>query len=197
MNNILNKYLYDTQYFTIREYTKNKVLFNEGEICDKIYYVISGTIEIKTYTYNEKEETITVVNDNDFFGDILAFTNQRRFLGHGICTTNVKLAYITKENLLSLCKDEQFLEFYLHNICNKSIEIKKQNKLLCHKNIRDRILHFLEEKSMENKSRVIYIKSINELANILSLPRPSVSRELINMVNDKIIKKEKNIITLL
>ena len=97
MNNILNKYLYDTQYFTIREYTKNKVLFNEGEICDKIYYVISGTIEIKTYTYNEKEETITVVNDNDFFGDILAFTNQRRFLGHGICTTNVKLAYITKE----------------------------------------------------------------------------------------------------
>ena len=50
---------------------------------------------------------------------------------------------------------------------------------------------------MENKSRVIYIKSINELANILSLPRPSVSRELINMVNDKIITKEKNIITLL
>ena len=74
----------------------------------------------------------------------------------------------------------------------KTIEAS-ENKI---KDLSDEII-VLEEKSMENKSRVIYIKSINELSNILSLPRPSVSRELINMVNDKIITKEKNIITLL
>ena len=197
MDNFINKYIYNNSMFTIKKYKKNQILFNEGEICDKIFFVIDGCVEIKTYTYNEKEEIITVLKENEWFGDVLAFTDDKKYLGIGICKSNSIIAYITSSSLLKLCKDEDFLRYYLKNICNKTIQIKKQNKLLCHKNIRDRILHYFEEKMIETKSRTITLTSINDLSNILSLPRPSVSRELKNMVDDGIINKEKNIITLL
>ena len=197
MNETLKNYIINSKLFTIKDHKKNTILFNEGQICDRIFYVISGTVEIKTYTYNEKEETINIVKEKELFGDILVFTDDPRYLGHGICKTNVKLAYITREDFIKLCKDEQFLSHYLHIICNKSLALRKQNKLLCHKNIRDRILFYLSMKQNELNTNIIELNSINELSNILSLPRPSVSRELINMVNDNIIKKEKNTITLL
>ena len=197
MNDTLKNYIINSKLFTIKEYKKNTILFNENQICDKIFYLISGTVEIKTYTYNEKEEIINIIKETELFGDILVFTDDPRYLGHGICKTNVKLAYITKENFIQLCKDEQFLNYYLRIICNKSLTLRKQNKLLCHKNIRDRILYYFSTIQNELNSNIIEINSINELSNILSLPRPSVSRELINMAKDNIIKKDKNKITLL
>ena len=146
MNDTLKNYIINSKLFTIKDHKKNTILFNEGQICDRIFYVISGTVEIKTYTYNEKEETINIVKEKELFGDILVFTDDPRYLGHGICKTNVKLAYITREDFIKLCKDELFLSHYLHIICNKSLTLRKQNKLLCHKNIRDRILFYLSMK---------------------------------------------------
>ena len=90
-----------------------------------------------------------------------------------------------------------FLEAYLEELSNTSLFIKQQNKLLIHKNIKDRILYYFSSMAKKQHSRTIKIPSVTKLAMILSLPRPSVSRELTNLENENIIIKKKNTITLL
>ena len=79
---------------------------------------------------------------------------------------------------------------------DNAIDIKQQNKLLAHKNIKDRILYYFNTLSAKQNSKTIIVPSITKLALKLSLPRPSVSRELTNLVNEGLIMKVKNIITL-
>ena len=146
---------------------KNEPLF-DGKTIDYYNEIIQGHVHFKLLTEDEKVKVRTIralgmaygndpidyasyiiIKEKELFGDILVFTDDPRYLGHGICKTNVKLAYITREDFIKLCKDEQFLSHYLHIICNKSLALRKQNKLLCHKNIRDRILFYLSMKQKD------------------------------------------------
>ena len=62
-------------------YDSNQVVFNEGDICNSIGIVVEGEILIKTYTYNIKEEIITVIKEKNFFGQYLLFSNNNIYLG--------------------------------------------------------------------------------------------------------------------
>ena len=87
--------------------------------------------------------------------------------------------------------NKKFLEAYMKIICEEAISIKQQAKLLAHKNIRDRIMFYL---TSHQKDRIVYINSVTDLANHLSIPRPSISRELTNMELDGLIKRAGHII---
>lgn len=180
------------KYIRFKYYDSNQVVFNEGNICSGIGIVIEGEILIKTYTYNVKEETITVIKEKNFFGQYLLFSSNNTYLGLGVTTRKTKVAYISKNNLLTLLSNSKsFLEAYMKVICDEAVKIKQQAKLLAHKNIRDRIMYYLITKQKDKK---VYIKSVTNLSNILSIPRPSVSRELSNMETEGLIKKEKKYI---
>lgn len=174
-----------TKFIKYTTYDSNQVVFNEGDICNSIGIVVEGEILIKTYTYNIKEEIITVIKEKNFFGQYLLFSNNNIYLGIGITSRKTKVAYISKMNLLTILSvNKQFLEAYMKVICDEAVKIKQQAKLLAHKNIRDRIMYYL----MSNqKDKTVYIKSVTNLSNLLSIPRPSVSRELTNMELDGLI----------
>lgn len=174
----------------IKEYKKDSIVFNEHDICDRIYILIKGRVTIKTATNLEKEETITTLNQGDIFGDVLIFSSRPYYLGYAVCDTKSTIGYIKKELLLTiLTNNSNTLEKYLKLITSKSMEFKFQSKLLAHKNIRDRILYYLNY--TKNEHNQVSVKSINGLSSSLALPRPSVSRELIKLENEGIIKKIK------
>lgn len=173
--------------FHIRNYDPNQVVFDEGGICRNIGIVLQGELLIKTYTYNIKEETITIVKENNLFGQFLIFSNSPFYLGIGITSKKTKIAFINKDNLIKLLSNNKiFLESYMKVICSETIAIKQQAKLLAHKNIRDRIMYYLNNHA---KDKVAYIPSVTYLANAISIPRPSVSRELTNMELENLIKR--------
>ncbi|MBQ4570350.1 MAG: Crp/Fnr family transcriptional regulator [Bacilli bacterium] len=180
------------EYIRFKFYDSNQVVFDEGAKCFGIGIVLEGEILIKTYTYNTKEEIITVIKENNLFGQFLVFSEQDTYLGIGITSRKTKVAYIPKSNLIKLLSSNKaFLEAYMEILCKEAINIKQQAKLFAHKNIRDRIMHYF---MMNQKDKIIYIESVTTLSNILSIPRPSVSRELTNMEHDGLIKKAGKII---
>ncbi len=181
-------------YTYTKTYKSGDVIFNEGDLCSTIGIVEKGYITISTITHTEKEETITVIKEKDIFGDALLFSSNPIYLGHGLCKKETIVRYINKNSLLYLFKNNQkFLEEFLKLISNKTLAIKKENKLFKHKNIEDRIMHYLLDEAIKQKSNKIYIKNVTYLANVLSLPRPSVSRELTKMKTEGIIDKGKDI----
>ncbi|MDD3172026.1 MAG: helix-turn-helix domain-containing protein, partial [Bacilli bacterium] len=63
--------------------------------------------------------------------------------------------------------------------------------------IKDKVLFFLSETSKRTKSKIIKIKSKEQLALFLNIPRPSLSRELIILKDLGLIDYSKNYIKLL
>ena len=168
---VKNTKTYD-KYFIFKEYNKNTLNF-------------------------EKEYIVNVLHADELFGDTLLFCQNNTFLGDGIATTKLKFTYISKENLIHLLKDSIILTNYLSLISNKTLAIKNKLKLLSQKNLRERILFYLGNYSKEHNTKIIPIKSKEILANILNIPIPSLSRELINLANDVIIEASRKAIKLL
>ena len=170
----------------------NQVVFNEGDLCDELIILIEGEATINTYTYKEKEETLTVLKQGDLAGQFLLFTKNPIFLGTCVTSKQTTFGYISKDNLIKIFQNnENALKYYLEIVCSETVKIKEQSKLLAHKNIRDRLMYYITHNL---KNNVCYINSVTELAFTLSLPRPSVSRELSKMEHEKLIIKDGNCI---
>ena len=166
---------------------QNQTLFHEGEECKSIFIIIEGQITILNYSLNGNEEIISILNKNDVFGNALIFSNNNYYLGEIIATKPTKLAIINKNELISLLQNNKsFLECYINLIAEKTIKFTIKTKLLSHKNIRSRILYYLEINNYSIK------KNISFLAKDLVLPRPSVSREISKMINEDIIYIKNN-----
>lgn len=179
----------------IKGLSSGDILFNEGEPCEKMGIVIKGELIISTITYNEKEETFNTIKEGEMFGDLLIFSKNPVYLGDVVAKRKTSVIIISKQKLITLLStDEEFLNIYMSIICNKAVNIKKQAKLLSHKNIEDRILFYLKLKDTGN--HIIKYDTITNLSMELSLPRPSVSRSLSNLEVKGYITKSKHTITL-
>lgn len=166
---------------------QNQILFHEGEECKSIFIIIEGQITILNYSLNGNEEIISILNKNDVFANALIFSNNNYYLGEIIATKPTKLAIINKNELLFfLQNNKSFLECYINLIAEKTIKFTIKTKLLSHKNIRSRVLYYLEINNYSIK------KNISFLAKELVLPRPSVSREISKMINEDIIYIKNN-----
>ena len=84
-------------------------------------------------------------------------------------------------------KDQTFLLNFLSIVAKKSTDLRNRLKLLSHKSIEERILFYLDSERKKLKTNRIPVKSKESLAQLLNIPRPSLSRELIRL-------KEKGII---
>ena len=184
------------KYITIKSYKKDDIVFNEGDECKSIGLVISGAIQISTITILENEYSISTILKDDIFASTLLFSNKPYYLGYAKCLKETKIIFITKTNLIYLLQnDEAILNNFLSFLANKRLLAQERLKILCQKSIREKILFLI--KSRMNKSKTIYFSSKEKLALYLNIPRPSLSRELINMQNDNLIIFDRKSITLI
>lgn len=190
-----NQYL---KYFKIIDYKKEDIVYNEGEVCNHLSFVLDGEISVRTYSLNGKEEILNIIYPGGIFGDIISYSNKSTYIGHIISNKNSVVAHIKKNDWITLIqKDETLLINFLNHLTNKTFKTKMDNKLLLHKNIEDRIYFYLNTQIDKKKTRKIYITSVTNLANELNLPRPSVSRSLSIMETKGLIKRNKKEIEVL
>ena len=183
-----------SNYFKIIELNKNQILFNEGERSNSIYLVLDGIINISTLTLDSKEYVFNTLKKDDLFGDSLSFAKDNRYLGDGIAFTKTKIASISKDDFIHLLSNKTILVNYLEYVSKRNMDTRFQIKLLSQQSIRDKILFYIKSKAINN---VLYINSKEELSKELNILRPSLSRELIKLKEDKIISYDKHKIKLL
>lgn len=179
-------------------YKFNEVIFNEHDICESIGFIIKGKIKISTYSNEGTEIPINLLKENECFGDLLLFSSEPLYYGTAIALVNTTICYLTKQQIIELMQtNTQFLTTFLNTITNKGVELKQKNKLFAHKNIEDRITFYLYNYQSKHCDHCVYYKSITDIANFLSIPRPSLSRSLHKMEREGKIRIEKNKIRLL
>lgn len=176
----------------IKHFKKNEIIFNEEDECNKLGIVIKGQVSISTYTLLEKTYAIKTLNEDDIFGEFLLFTDKPFYLGIVASIKETDVAFLDKNNLYKIIKEnETFFNQFMKQISNDVIKIQNKIKVLSQKTVREKVLFYIKNEIKRTNSMTIYINSKEELAKIINIPRPTLSRELILLKNDGYIDYNK------
>jgi CRP-like cAMP-binding protein len=188
----------DDKRVVTRTFSPGNIIETEGTLSTYIGVVLEGTVQVITYTIQGTPILMNTISQGMIFGDVLIYSQKHSsYPGNIISKTNTTIAIIPKELVEQYIQtNPMFLHNYLAILSNKVYQGSITSKLLSQDSIRDKILFFLAQEKIEQKSNTILLhQTKEELAKVLHVTRPSLSRELSNMKKEGLIDYDKYTIT--
>ena len=185
--------------YSICNYKKNDIIAIEGSPCSKIGLVLDGNIDIKRIMSSNKVIHISSFSSGHLFGEIIAFSDANTYPATVISSTNTEIMFINKDDFVFFCTNHpDFLKSFLNDLTNKIITLNKSISTLSLTSIRQKICHFLINQSKIQNSNFVKLNMTKQkLSEKLGVPRPSLSRELVNMKELGLIDYTKNVIEII
>lgn len=190
------KEVLSTFNYKIKEYEKDQVINNEGDHCNKIGIVLDGIIELRKIYPLGKTVTVARLSPSDVYGEVILFSRMKEYPSTLIANTTTKTLLIEKDEVLKLLnKYPIILTNLLTVLSNKILILNKKLRNLSYENIRQKIADYILTEYKKQNSLYIELNiSRKEMAEVLGVTRPSLSRELSSMKDDNIIDYHKNVI---
>lgn len=82
------------------EYEKEEKVFSVGQVANRIYFLVEGTVQI----FDEHKRLITELHAGDYFGDESLFNEQPRRYSAS-CKTDVLFLTLSRSHLLSIISE--------------------------------------------------------------------------------------------
>ena len=172
---------------------KGNIIYHEGDMCETIGIIISGKVDIVSYSFQGKEMLINSLKAGEIFGNNLLFSSSPIYRGDVIAKEKCVIAFINKENLEYLLQNnKEFLELYLQAQSDKAKSLTGRIQLLSFPNAEERLFYYASK-----NNGVITFKNVTTLAATIGVQRETLSRLLTNLIERHLIKKEKGKITVL
>ena len=172
---------------------KNNIIFHEGDVCENIGIIISGKVDIISYSFEGKELLINSLKAGEIFGNNLIFSSEPIYRGDVIAQEKSVIAVINKENLVYLLQNNKdFLNLYLKAQSDKAKLLTSRIQLLSLVNAEERLFYY----ASKNDNVIVY-KNVTTLAATIGVQRETLSRLLTSLIKRHLIKKEKGKITVL
>ena len=189
--NVLNK----EEHKLVKGYqvAKNNVIFHEGDVCETIGIIISGKVDIISYSFEGKELLINSLKAGEIFGNNLIFSSEPVYRGDVVAQEKSVIAIINKENLVYLLQNNKdFLNIYLKAQSDKAKLLTSRIQLLSLVNAEERLFYYASK-----NDNVITYKNVTTLAATIGVQRETLSRLLTSLIKRHLIKTEKGKITVL
>jgi len=172
---------------------KGNTIHHEGDRCETIGIIVSGKIDIVSYSFEGKEQLINSLKAGEIFGNNLIFSSEPIYRGDVIAKEKAVVAFINKENLIYLLTNNRdFLELYLKAQSDKAKLLTARIQLLSFTNAEERLFYYASK-----NDGVIIFKNVTTLAATIGVQRETLSRLLTVLIKKHLIKKEKGKITVL
>ena len=172
---------------------KGNIIFHEGDVCESIGIIISGKIDIVSYSFQGKELLINSLKAGEIFGNNLIFSSSPIYKGDVVAKDKCVVAFINKENLVYLLQNNvEFLDLYLQAQSDKAKLLTARIQLLSFTNAEERLLYYASK-----NNGIIIFKNVTTLAATIGVQRETLSRLLTVLIKKHLIKKEKGKITVL
>ena len=172
---------------------KNSIIYHEGDLCENVGIIVSGKIDIVSYSFEGKEQVINTLKAGEIFGNNLLFSSEPIYRGDVLAKEKSVIAFINKENLVYLLQNNQdFLNLYLKAQSDKAKSLTARIQLLSFTNAEERLFYYASK-----NNGVITFKNVTTLAATIGVQRETLSRLLTSLIKRHLIKKEKGKITVL
>jgi len=177
------KKIYEETKYHINKYDKGEIIAHEEEECSTIGLILEGTIELQRIYPSGKYIVLNKLTIGDVFGEAIIFSKQENYPATVIALNQCSILYIDKVDMLELfSREKRILENFLELLSNKVLMLNSKIKNISFKNIRHRVINYILEAMKLQKNSTIKLKESKEsIAAALGIPRPSLSRELINL----------------
>ncbi|MCF7926415.1 MAG: Crp/Fnr family transcriptional regulator [Candidatus Izimaplasma sp.] len=184
----------------IRQLPNDFILFREGDKSQYVGIVLTGKIHVRTISISGEVFLINTLTPGELFGDVLLFSKEHNFFPGDLVTVEDSTVALISNKVFKqyLFHDKDFLNNFLILISEKALDVNIKNKMLSQSSVREKILFYLHrQKVIQNSNKIALKMTKKDLASLLFIPRPSLSRELINMKKDGLITYDRKSITLL
>ncbi|PRR78092.1 Global nitrogen regulator [Clostridium liquoris] len=194
----LSKVIKEKNY-RLASYDKGETIAIEEDLCSSIGIVIQGIVEVQKIFASGKTITINRLELGDTFGEVILFSDVKKYPATVFCVSTSYIMFISKVEMLKLCTDHtKVLNNFMGLLSNKIFMLNRKVKSLSYQSIRQKLCNYILEESKKQKSFTLNLSvSRKEMAEELGVPRPSLSREMINMREEGIIDFYKNTIKIL
>lgn len=191
--------LLDSLNYNLESYNSNDIIAIEGNDCSSLGIILEGNIEIHKVFPSGKVVTINNFKSGDVFGEAILFSNENKYPTNVISSSESIVMYINKKELIKLmASNNDILNNFLSILSNRILMLRDRISNLSLDTLRKKISNIiLLEYKKQKRLLIILPFSRKQMAEILNIPRPSLSRELSNMKADKIINFKKNKIHIL
>ena len=114
-----------SQGLTVSSYQENKVVYQQGDVCDAAFYIQSGKAKVTVLSEHGKEAIVGFLGPNDFFGEGCMAGHRRRLAGV-VTVTPCLITRITKESLHDVIHTEPaFAELFIAYLLARNSRIEE------------------------------------------------------------------------
>lgn len=176
-----------SQYISLEErsYRKGETIFNQGDISKDLFYLREGKIAIYNIDSNGKRFILESLDKPMVFGEIYVYLDLP-FDFYGEAMVDSKIIIIRDFKKIIEASPRALLVNFIDLLARKSLSLSKKNQIISSQSLRQKISKVLLENEVNNKVDLTMTRE--ELADYLSVTRPSLSRELSNMVDSDLIE---------
>lgn len=190
------------RYTMIRTYERGSMIFMEGEKPTKIYLLLSGNVGVSRSTFSGKRIVITnIEHPGDLFGEVFLFMEKPVYEMQAEAMEKSVVMELQNDNFRESSEkgsriEEQLRRNLMSIFAMKAYRLSNKVRVLGCGSIREKIAVYLTEHQGKDGT-LKNLASREEMADYLSVTRPSLSRELGNMVKEGIIQIDgRNIVVL-
>lgn len=192
-----NEFPPDMQY-SVKFFEKNKLIFRQGDLCDALNILMSGSVKTEMITENGNLLGIEIINAPRPLAPAFLFSGNNRFPVDVTTLEDVEILRIPKDEVLRLMTSQpDFMQQFLTHNANRTQFLTNRLQLLSIKTIKGKIAHFLLEQSDLQGNKFSIQRNQTELADFFGVARPSLARSLSEMVEEGIISINKKEYTIL
>lgn len=180
--------------YVINKYKKNSTIAIEEDDCNSLGIILSGNVEIHKSFPSGRIVTISHFKKGNIFGEALVFSGEHKYPATIMASTDCEIMYINKPDIIKLMKrNDTVLNNFVSVLSNRILMLNDRLTNLSYNTVRKKISNviLIEYKKQNNKDLILPFCR-KKMAEMLNIPRPSLSRELMKMKEDGIIDYHKN-----
>jgi CRP-like cAMP-binding protein len=186
-------------HYRLKNYKTEEVIALEGTPCQQLGFILDGAISINKIYPSGRTVAIATLNKGKIFGEVVLFSDHNIYPSTVIASTDCSILFFEKEKFIDMCNFyPQIYENLLRAFSDRILLLNQKITNLSFKSIRQKIIHHLFQVYKQQQKQYIDIPhSRSDWAELLGIPRPSLSRELIKMKEANLIDFDKSTVKLI
>ena len=185
----------------LKDYEKNQIIFSQMDPPKALYVLIGGSVSVCKDTPDGRRYIVTNIEEGDIFGEVYVFLKKADYNYYVLSNMNSTVLAIPKEYFFTTCDNScnahsLIIQNMLGILAQKAYFLNNKVQLLTSGSLRQKIAKYLLD-NCNNKKYVKLSMNREQFASYLNVTRPSLSRELINMQEDRLIEVDRDMIKIL
>lgn len=169
----------------IKLYEKGDIVALQNSPCKSLMLLCEGSLSARMSNIEGKEIIIENLHAPEILAPAFLYGSENKFPVTLRAEENVRIWLLSRDAFLNLMETSPIvLSNFIQNISDRSIFLSKKLNEFALQNLSTRIISYLKNKGE--------ISNIQEVAFIMGVARPSLSRTIQAMVEQKLLRKTKN-----